>query len=230
MVPILVNKVVVKYIGIPEQYQPGQPQPAITYESTQLITDYISQLKAEKVYLNIDDTGAVTKPSDYLYKSSAVCTVYEVEAKTTDQVVAECCSGQTVQAPKSWKKKYIEKWYPVTFVSEPERWTWITSSLRKPTMEFPIGVFLGNDKIQFYPQNIKNAVLFYIRYPKKPVWNYTIDPNVGVPVYTPNNSQDIELPEVLADEMAVTILERLGIVIREPGLVDWSRYVKNSGK
>lgn len=228
MVPILVNKMVAKYYGLPEQYQVGMPQPAITYESTQAVIDYLSQLKAEKVY-QVANTGRVTLPSDYLHKSSAVVTIYKnTPVNEDDAPTADCCYNETVQVRKQGKVKYIQKWYPVTFVSEQERWTWLASSLRKPTQEFPIAVFVGSDELQFYPTDIKQAILIYIRYPKTPVWAYTI--NQGIPVYNPAGSQDIELPEILADEMAVTILERLGIVIREPGLVDWSRYVKNSGK
>ena len=230
MVPILVDKMVRKYYGTPEEYQAGMPMPRIAYEVTQLVTDYISQLKVEQI-LSVPDSGKVVKPADYLHKSSIAVTNYDVLSEDEDdesETTADCCGSETVQKKRTANRRRIPlKWSPVTVVSENERWSWLNNSLRKPTMQDPIAVFLGNDEIQFYPEDIRTALLTYIRYPQKPVWNYTIIG--GIPVYNPVGSQDIELPQICADEMAVTIMDRIGIVIREPGLVDWSRYTKTNG-
>lgn len=230
MVPILVDKMIRKYYGTPEEYQPGMPMPRIAYEITQLVTDYVSQLKVE-VTLSVPDTGRITKPLDYLHKSSIAVSNYDVfdsEEDDEEENTADCCDNETVQKKRTTNNRRIPiKWAPVTVVSENERWSWLNSTLRKPTMSNPIAVFLGNDEVQFYPQDIRSALLTYIRYPKKPIWNYNIVG--GIPVYNPVGSQDIELPQICADEMAVTILDRVGITIREPGLVEWSRFVKANG-
>lgn len=229
MVPILVDKMVRKYYGTPEEYQAGMPMPRIAYEITQLVTDYISQLKVETI-INVPSSGKVTKPTDYLHKSSLAVSSFAIpdEQDEPDEVTADCCGNETVQNKKKKSQRTIPtRWVPVTVVSENERWSWISSSLRTPTMENPIAVFLGNDEIQFYPQDIRSVYLTYIRYPKRPVWNYNIVG--GIAVYNPVGSQDIELPMICADEMAVTILDRVGITIREPGLIDYSRYIKTTG-
>lgn len=228
MVPILVNKIVRKYYGLPEEYIPGMPMPKITFESTQLVIDYISQLKEEAV-IEVPSNGKITKPADYLHKSSAVVTTMKKNEIEEQGITADnCLCSQTTQTKKNKPATYTTQWGPVTFVPDEERWMWLKSSLRKPTIENPIGCFLGNDEVIFYPNEIKSVIFVYVRYPAKPVWNYTgVD---GVPIYDPVGSVDVELPEICADELAVTILERLGIAIREPALVDWSRYVKNSGK
>lgn len=227
MAPILVNKMVAKYYGLPEQYQPGQPMPAITYESTQTVIDYISHLKVE-FPSQVDAFGKMTLPSDYLHKSSAAVTTISITDDELKKVTADCCHKETVQVKKGGKKKIVKKWHPVTFVAEQERWMWLNNSNREPTRELPIGVFLGNDQVQFYPEDIKAVFFVYIRYPKTPVWGYNIVG--GIPVYDQTTSVNIELPEILADEMAVTIMERMGFSIREPFAIDFSRYVKNSGK
>lgn len=227
LLSVLVNKMVLKYYGIPEQYQPGMPMPGIAYEITQAITDYLSFLKVE-LPLNVPPTGKITLPSDYLHKSSAVATVFQVAPENLNQVTAECCHSETVQIKNNGQKKYIKKWYPVTFVPEQERWTWLNSDLMQPTAKIPIATFIGNDELQFYPADIKTVLFVYLRYPKKPVWAYTIVK--GAAVYNPIGSVDIELPEILMDELAVTILQRLGISIRENAVISYANYVKDSGK
>lgn len=244
VVPICVNQIVRKYFGVPEQYQPGTPIPQVAYEITQLVTDYVSQLKKE-VVLNVNNSGQVTKPSDYLHKSSVSASWVEVLPYTGEDeaLEGECCScrkscdscsctgGPTLQTTKKKKSKSAldVQWVPVTVVSDNERWAYLQSSLRQPTREYPICTFLGNDTIQFYPKDIRSAYLTYLRYPITPVWGYTLDPLDGYPIYNPATSVNIELPEICADEMAVTLLNRVGISIREPGLTEWANYVKNTG-
>lgn len=242
-VPISVNQMVRKYFGVPEQYQPGMPMPQVAYEITQLVTDYLSQLKTE-VILPVNNSGQAVKPSDYLHKSSVSVTWVEVLPLTgaDTAVEGECCgcrkshsccecdSTPTLQTTKKKKAQhYLDiSWIPVTVVTDNERWAYLQSSLRKPTKEYPICTFIGNDIIQFYPLDITSAYLVYLRYPIAPVWAYIPDPD-GYPIYDPANSVDIELPEICIDELAVTLLNRVGISIREPGLTDWANFNKRTG-
>jgi len=231
--PICVNQIVRKYYGVPEQYQPGMPMPQVSYEITQLVTDYMSQLKVPKI-LPVDNSGYAAKPADYLHKSSVACSFVTISDNSEDDGVdeADCCDDEpTKQTTKKKAQKaattVYAKWIPVTVVTDNERWAYLQSTLRKPTKRFPICTFIG-DGLQFYPENIKTALLTYIRYPKTPVWAYTIAPD-GFPTYNPVTSEDIELPEIVCDELAATLLNRMGISIREPGLVDWANYVKKTG-
>lgn len=242
-VPVCVNQMVRKYFGVPEQYQPGMPMPQVSYEITQLVTDYLSQLKVETV-INVNNSGQATKPADYLHKSSVSASWVEVLPLTGEDTAleSECCGCRkshnccecdntpTLQTTKRKKQKhYLDvQWVPVTVVTDNERWAYLQSSLRKPTKEYPICTFLGNDIIQFYPQDIKSVWFVYLRYPQTAKWAYTLAPD-GFPLYNAAQSVNIELPEICADEMAVTLLNRVGISIREPGLTDWSNFVKKTG-
>lgn len=228
-VPICVNQMVRKYYGVPEQYRPGQPMPGVSYEITQLVTDYLSQLKTDKV-LSIDKLGQATKPSDYLHKSSVGASWVEVMPFTEgDLADADNCTD-TIPLTKAQAKKSVldVQWVPVTVVTDNEKYAWMQSSLRKPSKEYPICSFIGGDKIQFYPQNMKSAWFTYIRYPKQAVWNYTIGQD-GLPVYNPTTSVNVELPEICFDELAATVLNRLGISIREGELSQWANITKNAG-
>lgn len=224
---ILTNKVAKKYYGLPEEYRPGAPQPGIALDVTQAVIDYMANLRVQQAF-NVPSTGRITRPADYLHKSSGVATSFQEIKDGDDPTKYECCHGDMVTTKVNGQTVYKNKWKPVTFITDQEQWIWLDSPLRAPTKELPVAIILGNDEIQIYPQDIKTFLLVYIRYPKTPKWNYTIQG--GLPVYQAAGSEDIELPEVLADEMAVTIMERLGIAIREPELVNFSRYVKNTGK
>lgn len=62
-------------IGLPEEYQVGQPQARIGYEYTQLITDRMSKFKQWKGGQNlpsmaIDKDGRAPYPADYVHYSS----------------------------------------------------------------------------------------------------------------------------------------------------------------
>lgn len=231
MLPIVVNKMVRKYYGVPEEYQPGSPQPRIAYEITQLVTDYISQL-IDGEFLIISSSGTATKPTNYLHLSSLATNKYiafteeEISDIEENKKVSKCCKTVQEKYAKS-QSLFKNKWRPVTPVAEKERWMYLDSVLRTPTVQYPIAVFLSNDIIQFYPEDLKTAYITYIRYPLTAKWGYTIAG--GIPVYDPATSVDIELPEICADELAVTLLDRLGITIREPGLIEWSRYIKERG-
>lgn len=242
-VPISVNQLVRKYFGVPEQYQPGMPLPRVAYEITQLVTDYLSQLKTE-VILTVDKSGQAIKPADYLHKSSMSVSWVEVlpATKGEDAPEAECCRcksktsccgcsyGPTLQIKRSDMNVSMldYQWVPVTVVSDNERWAYLQSSLRRPTKEYPICTFLGQDIIQFYPIDTRSAHFTYLRYPQTPVWAYNLDPD-GFPIYDAANSVDIEFPEICADEMAVTLLNRIGISIREAGLTEWANFNKQMG-
>jgi hypothetical protein len=213
---IVLHKFIRKYIGIPEQY----PQPQVAYEQTSLVTDYIGHLKKEKI-LSIADNGLAVKPSDFMHQSSVYASMITVAEADTDSL--KCCD--TAQVKRSTMQKMEQKMVPVTVLSDNETAAWQTNSLRKPTKEDPTCEFRG-DVIQFYPRNLRSAYLSYIRYPLTPVWNYT---GTTYPVFNPTGSVDIELPESCADELMSMMLQRLGMVIREEGMINFGRYLKESG-
>lgn len=229
---VLVPKIVRKYYGNPEDYQPAAPIPPIAYEISQVVTDYISQLRPTRM-LPVTN-GYFTKPGDYLHKSS--CGVSwiekdEIDDGSEDEKSTTSCDGlETVQVNTA-KKKYSAlkiMWVPVTFVTDGNKYAYLGSKLKQPTKRYPIAVFGDADKIYLYPNDIKTVLFTYIRYPKPGKWAASYA--TGAPIYDATNSENIELPDICADELAVTILDRVGISIREAGLVNWSRYIKETGK
>lgn len=224
VVPISVNDIVRKYYGLSEEYKPGMPMPQVSYEITQLVTDYIGHLKVP-ADLTIDDNGRMTKPADYLHKSSVRFKkpfVKPVELTYPDD---DCCDDTIQGNPTTTEVQYSE--VEVRVVKDGELGYYLGSEIRYPDKEQPICCFYDS-WIQFYPHDLKQATLTYLRYPLRSMWNYTV--SNGVAVYNPTGSVDIELPEACMTECAVTFLNRLGIHIREEQLIQYANYVKNTGK
>lgn len=226
--PFVLDKMIRKYYGVPEQYDKNDPKAAIGYEITQLVTDYIGHLK-EDVMLPVNRNGRMTKPSNYLHKSSIAASFYRLEDITQAAGADEDEDCDTVQT--TYKKKNNSKilyaWTPVTVVTDNEWASWTISSMRYPDKEYPICRFF-KDYVEYLPLDIRTVRFIYIRYPQTPYWNYT-NPSGTMPIYNPTGSTNIELPQICADEMAVTLLNRLGISIREEGLINWTNYTKQSG-
>ena len=222
--PIVLNKLISKYYGSAEQYRPHDPTPAISYEITQLVTDYIGHLKEDKI-LSVDSMGRMVEPTDYLHKSSISVSAATVE--DWDEL-AKCCDDTVQTTAKKSKKRIKTYWTPVTVISDNEFAAWTSSTLRYPDLEYPICRKFKN-YWEFLPLNIRSVRFIYLRYPATPIWNYT-NPSGTMPIYNPTGSVDIELPEILADEFAMTILSRLGFSIREDGAVSYSKFIKETGE
>jgi len=241
VVPMVVRDIVRKYYGIPEQYQPGMPMPAITYEETQLVKDYLSALKPRKPIVKAD--GYFPLPPDYLHKSSLRHKHSTIVPTDKDQLYAEadeCSCGETdcsckidsaagkptLQTAPPPKAVTVDKWFPIKVLTD-EDFDWEASSItRKPTFEYPIARFEAA-KIEVLPVEITTIELSYLRYPATPVWGYTTAG--GFNVYNPLTSTNIELPEICSTEVVMRLLSYMGISIREAAITQWAENKKNTG-
>jgi len=234
LLPNIQRDIIRKYYGVPEEYHVGRPQAHISYEVTQLVSDYLDPFK-KVVDLTIDDNGIATIPDDYLHKSSLRYR-YAVQRKVNkwkrrqDYATPnnDCSGGDTLQlgASELTSNETIWNMVPVRIVNDMQ-FDWETgSAVRQPSKEYPIArLFAG--KIQFAPQDLKVVQFGYIRKPKDPVWGYTT--NNGVTTYNPATSINIELPEICASEFVMAILQKLGISIRENNLINWADKTRQMG-
>lgn len=228
--PFVVRDLARKYYGVPEQYAPGMPQPAISYDNTQLVKDYLSSLK-ETVTLTINDTGYATTPTNYLHKTSCryrVSTTKKVNKLLLPMGEDDCCDDDTVQMSKDSIRNYesIDRWCPVQFLPDTQ-FDWFASSVtRQPTKNYPIAR-MEKGMIRFLPTDLKSVEFTYIRYPVRPVWGYTT--SGGFDTYDPSTSTNIELPEMCGTEIVLMLLNKIGISIREPGLINYADRQRQAG-
>jgi hypothetical protein len=234
VLPKVVFDIVRKYYGVPEEYQFGNPEPRIAADNTQLVRDYLSQLKPV-VMLPVNN-GFVNLPSDYIHKSSA--RVRDLFNHGTDEeqlLKEECdCTGDcscrndvgTPTLPKKPTPIVVERYYPIAFMSD-EQFNWAMNSIKRyPTKEYPIARMQPN-QIEIAPRDISAVELSYYRYPVKPVWGYTLQS--GLATYDPATSTNIELPDICGTEVVLAMLNKLGISIREQQVINWSERTRQQG-
>lgn len=230
-IPNVVRSIVRKYYGTPEQYQVGNPMPAIGMDITQLVVDYLSALK-QTTPLSVDINGFAVLPNDYLHKSSAIYKFITTSNVVSDTVDNDDCGcdddGEvgTTQGAVPAKTQSVTKFRPVRFLTDDQFDAERQSAIRTPSKQYPIARIKGL-KIEVAPVDLKSIELTYLRYPKKPVWGYTTAG--GFSTYNASTSQDIEMPEVCAEEIVYMCLNRLGISIREPMLIQWAERNRQMG-
>lgn len=230
--PFVVRDLVRKYYGVPEQYAPAMPQPAVSYDITQLVKDYMSSLK-KTVTLTISTTGYATTPQDYLHKTSCryrVSTTKKVSKLflPTGEEDCECEDEPTIQMGKDSIRSYetSDRWCPVQFLTDTQ-FDWFAASVtRQPTKNYPIAR-MEKGEIRFLPTDLKSVEFTYIRYPVRPVWGYTT--SGGFDTYDSATSVNIELPEMCGTEIVLMLLNKIGISIREPNLINYADRQRQAG-
>lgn len=165
------------------------------FESSSINSDNIAELKVKKTFLLTN--GALTKPDDYLYFSAPLTRVWYKD-------------GQGIQRTSQ---------KPVDLVTDNELGDRLNSQFDYPSTDYPIVVdYRGS--LQFYPLDLTQADLMYIRKPVDPVWAYTdVD---GEPVYDEANSVDFELPSDMLDLLVISICEYMGVNVKRGDIVQYA--------
>lgn len=176
-------------VGLPEAYRPGFPFPPQAYQvSTKLTNDIMPFIKwlggPDYPLLTMDNYGVATIPSDYVAYSSCYYD-YAVQGATCDDV--------EVVTPKE-----------VNFLTDADWSDRVNSKIVFPDKKYPVAKWIGNNKIQFLPRDMKAVNFTYLRTPVDPVLGYTIDGNNDI-VYDPTTSVQFEWPQVCLPDLANSI-------------------------
>jgi len=208
-------EIISSWYNNPRAYQYQMREPRRGYDATQSISDTLKMLK-EQTIISPDANGKVTKPTDYMHFSSAMVNYNDIR------------DGFNVPMTTQ-----------VEVLRDNELADRLSSEIERPTDKYPVLVQYG-DNWQFYPKDLGQVHLTYIRNPLTPWWNYTetggrpvfaetggitTNPNSGV---TSGNSTDFELPEFMIYELTYKICEYLGISYRDGDLYQTSVNQKNS--
>lgn len=125
---------------------------------------------------------------------------------------------------KNGEKSITER--PIEIVKDNEWGKRTSSTIVAPNMKRPIAKFLSG-KLSVRPKALTSVNLTYLRYPKVPVWNYTIVN--GRPVYDSASSVDMEAPKEAFNNIAMLCLGFMGINLREQDLVQYANLNENKG-
>jgi hypothetical protein len=173
-------------VGLPEAYVPGKPFPPQAYQISQKMTDdimpFIKWLGGpDYPILSLDQYGVGIIPPDYVAYSSCY---YDYVAKG-----ANCDTEETI-TPRE-----------VEFITDANWSDRVSSKIDYPDKKYPCAKWIGNNKIQFLPRDLKSVNFTYLREPIAPVLGYTYDGNNDI-VYNPTTSTQFEWPQVCLSDIA----------------------------
>jgi len=117
--------------------------------------------------------------------------------------------------------------YNIRFVQQDRQSAWYRSSI-DPILENPI-YLINHEGFQFYPENIGNARMSYIRKPPGIIWAYNLDIN-GLPVYDPINSVDPVWGDFDMLNILVRALALIGVNLQLGVALQYSNEIKNGGQ
>jgi len=117
---------------------------------------------------------------------------------------------------------------PIEFVTVSERGLRLNNYIKKPTLQYPIGSYMDN-KLIVDPSDITNIQLNYVRYPRTPFRNYTINSN-DQDVYEPIGSVQIEWDELLLPDFAIRVARYFGVTIREDAFINYALQRQIAGQ
>lgn len=190
-------------LGLPEEYQPGQPIPKQAYELTRTITDDLAPFKVEmggeNQALPIDENGRATMP-DAMYYPSIMLYKYikggEILWREVD-----------ILSDQEWKKR-------------------ISSFLMRPSLRYPI-CNLRNGYARFSPNTLKYVDFIYIKTPTEPV--YALDYTRGFAEYDSANSTELEWNDVNQLDIMALSLQELGVSIQSKDIYSYSIKTETTG-
>ena len=230
--------------GLPTQYRPGSPVPAVTFEENQLVRDYLEKLKVAEYKMKVNAEGKGDTPEDYLHKT-AIRYLYFKKGEPTlpdGHICDECCADPCQERIKdiSFQKrntpKYTPMHRPVKVLNEEQYQFALCSVNRTATKEYPVCVF-RDAHVQFAPVDLKQVLFSYLRYPKKPVFTYDQGPDGSV-IFNPTGTypigntgvQDIELPLIVSKYISAMVAARVGFFNRDMPLSMITQTFKAEGK
>lgn len=162
------------------------------YEGDIANSDDIDFLK-KTIVASVPTDGKYTQPNDLLRFGSAM----KYFTFTVNGVVKQ---GAT----------------PIQVVRQSELGLRLSSQIKAPTESNPICVF-HNNEIWFYPQNIGDVSLSYLKIPNKPEWGYTLVNNR--PVFDLSSSTELEVGWDLIPNIIYRMCQYLGIQVKRLDLI-----------
>lgn len=198
-------QLVSEYLGLPEDYRPGQQVSAWSAEATTVMKmrTYPIRGKQEIVF---DATGFAGFPEDHIYP-----------IRMTSVVV--------LQTQPDVKKRTVN--YDI--LDDGHIGGRLASSISAPSANYPV-VEITKDGFQRHPESLGTlaATLVYYRFPRKPVYAFTL--SSGREVYDAGNSVQFEWPELSLTQVVSRVLKYMGINFRDADIVGAANQQIQTGK
>jgi len=121
----------------------------------------------------------------------------------------------------------VYSFYNIRFVQQDRLDSYIHSTI-DPVRENPI-YLIQHEGFQFYPQDIGQTRLSYVRTPPSIVWAYNLDSN-DRPVYDPFNSQQPVWSDSDMMNIIVRALALVGVNLQTSVIIGYANEIKSGGQ
>jgi hypothetical protein len=196
-----------KKVGLPEQYQPGQPIPKEAFEITKKVSQDISPFKYTMgkkglegtPALFVDQWGHAATPTNMYYPS--VMSYEQTSSGTTRYREIEIVTDY------EWGKRHSD-------------------AITYPSVKYPVANFQSG-YIRFSPLSDRYVEFTYIRRPVDPVWAGTVSD--GYYKYDGATSVQMEWDDVNIIDIIYLMMSEMGIPIEKDVVIQKAEMVKNAG-
>lgn len=134
------------------------------------------------------------------------------------------CPSDFAQVDAMWS---VYGFYNIRFVQQDRQFSYYRSGI-DPVVTNPFYTVKW-EGLQFYPENIGQARMSYVRNPPSIVWGYTIDSN-GIPQWNPLTSQNPVWADYDCLQIIVRALQLLGTNLQLGAVMQYAQEVKNGGQ
>lgn len=198
-------QLVSEYLGLPEDYQPGQQVSAWSAEATRVMKMRTYPIRGREE-ITFDSQGYAAFPSDHIYPIRMTSVI----------------ALQTQPVLKTRTVNY-------DILDDGHVGGRLASSISGPSADYPV-VEITKDGFQRHPANIGalSATLVYYRFPRKPVYAFTL--SGGREVYDAANSVQFEWPELSLTQVVSRVLKYMGINFRDADIVGVANQQIQTGK
>lgn len=117
--------------------------------------------------------------------------------------------------------------YKIRFTQQDQLWSKYRSVI-DPVDSNPI-YLMNHEGFQFYPTNLSQARMSYVRTPPPITWGYDLDGN-GIPVWNPATSQDPIWAETDMMQIIVRALKLIGINLQFAMVQQYASEIKTVGQ
>jgi hypothetical protein len=151
------------WCGLPEQWQPGQPVTSRGWQVAAQNTEALKTFIVPFQNYTVDAGGHLSYPSGFVHLSRI-----------------------------GYFNSVTSRQRPVEILTHEEADDRISNYIVVPEKEYPVAIY-ENTYIQFYPIDLLNVSMSYLRLPVTPI--YAIKQENGIDVYDDVNSIELEWPE-----------------------------------
>jgi len=189
-----------RYVGLPEQYQIGNPMSSIQWQLTFQVNDRMYPFIVPALVIPRAISGYFPYPPDYAAFSSM--------RMSYTYANPDCTTG--------YMRRRVE------MVPDGEEVEREDSFLHPPTLRRPIGTW-ANLGFEILPKQIDMAILRYLRQPAVPFRAYT-----GTDVYVPGSSTQFEYPQICYPQLIVMLLKMVGISVQDEEVIQYAAKIEQT--